>query len=769
MNTANEMANDMDPIILLSDVGSRKRSKIRLVLYISIVLLLVLSVTFAALYFTEKLKKPTNSSHQEEKTKSRTGETESETDSGTTCTSPTCVVSAADILDKLDQSTKPCDDFYQFCCGGFLEKGDVPDYNSKIGMVHKGVAIIQRNLKNLFENNQLMSTYSKLNSSLHPPFVHYQSCMNESYIEDAGVRPVYNLIEKHGSWGITNANWSEDAWTLEKMLGRALADVQAPVFLAMDVKHSIFKTSEKFITISGGFSGFDETTFDEEQLRSKKLVLKHKKSEGLDVYEDYRKFMSTVFNLFGSNSSVDDEVNRIVDLEDNFLRVRNLSEETDLKALKDIAIMTVSELNNLTSFKFNWTLYLEEIFKGTSRSIALDEKIMIYMPNNIKLIVNWLTDKPKGLLANEIIWNIVRAVIDSLPKAFREAQQSYYNTFGLDSNPRWKTCVRDTCDEYKDATTLLYVKQYITENALKTAIEMFTEIKGQFIAGLDEQEWMDNKTRAHARLKLQVMKDWIGISMSDLYANKLIRYFDGQMSESDVLQNKLNIRKAHTKLKINELSKPTVINRRSTSPLVVNAFYQPKKNGITILPGMLQLPYYEAGGLKAFNYGSLGTVIGHEITHGFDKTGSQYDENGNLRQWWTNSSYDNFVKRSQCLIDEYNNVTIFGLQANGERTLSENIADNGGLKYAYRAYQKWRKTNGDEELLPALPFDNNQLFFISYAQSWCAKFGNGSARDFTEYGVHSLDPVRVRVPLRNFPEFSKAFGCLMKKDTCAVW
>ncbi|CAB4022954.1 endothelin-converting enzyme 1-like [Paramuricea clavata] len=162
-------------------------------------------------------------------------------------------------------------------------------------------------------------------------------------------------------------------------------------------------------------------------------------------------------------------------------------------------------------------------------------------------------------------------------------------------------------------------------------------------------------------------------------------------------------------------------------------------------------------------------VVGHEITHGFDKTGSEFDEKGNLRQWWTRKSHANFVKRSTCLIEEYDKVKIFGYKVNGSKTLSENIADNGGLKYAFRAYQNWRKINGDEDKLPGLSFNNDQLFFVGFAQLWCSKYTKEFAKTLMDKDVHSLNPVRVRVPVSNFPEFNKAFGCTPRKNTCSVW
>ncbi|XP_028410277.1 endothelin-converting enzyme homolog isoform X2 [Dendronephthya gigantea] len=783
------------PFGLLEEPETRKPSKARLALAVSFLVLLVLSIVFISLYAVEKNKSDSEGSSSKHKQPNGTA-TPSNTTSATTnrptinsttisptnfttasptpptktCSTPACIVSAAEILNKLDQSTKPCDDFYQYSCGGFLKKNFIPDDKYHIDSFTAGNDFVQYTLRGLLQDEQLMSNYSvDPKSALYKAFVYYKSCMNDSNIESAGIKPILDVIEKHGSWNITNRNWNGDSWELEKVLARVLVDTQVPVFLGLDIQQSYFNTSEVFITISGGIIGFNERQLDKEQSRSREFTLKQKKAEGSDVYKDYRKFMSTIFQLLGANSTVDDEVKRIVNMEDKFLNMQKSLNGSNFK-LDNISLMTIDELNNLTSFKFNWTTYFDEALNGTSESIKPGQKIMVLLPNNIKDIVDWLEKQPKSLLANEITWSIIQSTINNLPKAFRGAREKYYKSLKIKLTPRWKACNALTNRFFTHVTTLLYVNGHLSEDARNRTAEMFDEVKDQFIAGLSELNWMDNATRAQAQLKLKKMRDWIGFPLFIKNTTKLNSYYSNvQVDVSHLLRNSLNVLKDQSVKKINELGKPPDDGRFSMPPLTINAYYNARANGMTILAGILQAPFYKGGRLKALNYGSLGMVVGHEITHGFDKTGSQFDENGNYRQWWTKASHENFVKRSQCLIDQYNNITIFGQKVDGKKTLSENIADNGGLKYAFRAYQKWRETNGDEDRLPALPFDNNQLFFVSFAQLWCAKYGKGSVKSLMLVDDHSLDPVRVRVPLHNFPEFSEAFGCRKPNKTCAVW
>ncbi|CAB3988922.1 endothelin-converting enzyme 2 isoform X2 [Paramuricea clavata] len=334
-------------------------------------------------------------------------------------------------------------------------------------------------------------------------------------------------------------------------------------------------------------------------------------------------------------------------------------------------------------------MYFEEVLHGTNIPFpASDQKLMIVYPDAIKNIVLWLKDKPKSLLANEIIWNVFRGLINALPEAFREAQEKYIQSdFGIKiTASRWETCTGLTDSYFAYATALLYVNENLSEDArIKAAAEMFTEIKNQFIDGLEEQTWMDNATRAQARLKLKKMKKLIGFPTFIKNPVKLNKFYKNvQVNQYRVLQNTLSVWKDQVLKEMNKLGKPPNNSRFLMPPLTVNAFYVPSANAMTILAGILQPPFYKDDRLKALNYGSLGMVVGHEITHGFDDSGIEFDENGNLRQWWTKKSKENFVKRSTCLVEEYNKVKIFDYKVDGNKTLSENIADNGGLKYAFR-------------------------------------------------------------------------------------
>jgi predicted metalloendopeptidase len=212
-------------------------------------------------------------------------------------------------------------------------------------------------------------------------------------------------------------------------------------------------------------------------------------------------------------------------------------------------------------------------------------------------------------------------------------------------------------------------------------------------------------------------------------------------------------------------------------PAVVNAAYQPDQNSITIPAGILQLVFFNESRPDYLNYGSIGSVIGHEITHGFDDQGAQYDQNGNLNNWWSQKTQIEFNKRAQCFVEQYGSIkdARINMSLNGLNTLGENIADNGGLRGAYDAYQTKVAKKVDAGLLPGFEdFTLDQLFFISYANNWCSLIRNEKLRQQVLYDPHSPSKYRVNVPLSNFDKFSGAFQCkansnMLPTTRCLLW
>ncbi|XP_055958236.1 neprilysin [Patella vulgata] len=262
--------------------------------------------------------------------------------------------------------------------------------------------------------------------------------------------------------------------------------------------------------------------------------------------------------------------------------------------------------------------------------------------------------------------------------------------------------------------------------------------------------------------------------LDDVYLNKL--YENHTYDPHNYFNNVDSDQRRSIVTNLKDLREPVDRDDWSTNAATVNAFYSPQKNQIMFPAGILQPPFFHKNFPRALNYGGIGVVIGHEITHGFDDSGRQYDKDGNLLQWWTDDVIGRFKEKAQCIINQYSNYSVeeADMNLNGINTQGENIADNGGLKQSYRAYQTLIETMGDEPRLPGLKYNNKQLFFINFAQIWCTNTRREAAIQQILTGVHSLGRFRVIGSLQNSQDFAEAFNCpassyMNAEKKCYVW
>jgi len=320
----------------------------------------------------------------------------------------------------------------------------------------------------------------------------------------------------------------------------------------------------------------------------------------------------------------------------------------------------------------------------------------------------------------------------------------------------------------------LYVDANFDESTKTTVKDMTSRLRKAFIDNLKSADWMDYRTKQSAKQKALAIKEDVGYPPYIKVDSKLDEHYSmlnasNYYFENSVAMNGMIVQKSFEVLRHS-------VNKDlwAESPAEVNGYYSPQQNRIVFLAGILQSPFYTKGYPKYLNYGSLAMVIGHEITHGFDSTGRIFDKYGNVKDWWSLSSTLNFLRRTKCLVNQYNNYQVFGENLNGKQTLNENIADNGGIKLAYDAYQSWVKDNGEEGHLPGLDFSLDQLFFIGFATPWCSVYKKQAALFQLKNDVHSYPKYRVIGTLSNFRKFADAFSCRRGSNMnpytkCSVW
>jgi len=325
----------------------------------------------------------------------------------------------------------------------------------------------------------------------------------------------------------------------------------------------------------------------------------------------------------------------------------------------------------------------------------------------------------------------------------------------------------------------LYVRHSFDREAKKTAVEIMDSLRKKFRELLQDAEWMDDITKDRALEKAEKMNRHIAYP-EELLDDDIIEDFYKNLTVTNMTYyyNMLYIKKFSNAKNYNKLRKPVDKNDWVShgQAAMVNAFYNPLENSITFPAGILQGIFFDSKRPNYLNFGAIGFVIGHEITHGFDDMGRQFDAEGNLRSWWENKTDTQFKEKAQCIIEQYSNYTVpeVGLKVNGINTQGENIADVGGLRSTYAAYQDWVKQHGEEPLLPGLQYTPRQLFWISAANVWCGKQRPESLAVRVRTDAHSPGRFRVNGPLSNLQQFSDDFSCpkgstMNPQKRCSVW
>ncbi|KAG7268361.1 hypothetical protein CRUP_019571, partial [Coryphaenoides rupestris] len=379
------------------------------------------------------------------------------------------------------------------------------------------------------------------------------------------------------------------------------------------------------------------------------------------------------------------------------------------------------ELEKDIANAFNWSYFTAKIMGTVNISVPDSENVVNYAPNYFRRL------KP-------VLAKYTKRCVSALSGTTSEY-------------PVWRQCALYVNNNMDSAVGRLYVEEAFSPESKHLMEEMIADIREVFLSNLDELTWMDAETKKAAKEKAWAIRERIGYSdniMTDQYLDNEYKDLHYSVEEhfENILQNQQHIQK----------------KRLRKLRAKVN-----KDEWVSVFPaGILQPPIFSKGQSKSLNYGAIGMVIGHEITHGFDDNGRNFDKDGDLKDWWTGSSTQKFLDLSKCMVEQYGNFSwdlANGLHINGNNTLGENIADNGGIQQAYKAYQNYVRKHGEEPSLPGIDLSNDQLFFLNFAQVWCGTHRPEQAVNSLKVNVHSPGKFRVLGSLQNCPEFAKAFSC----------
>ena len=472
-------------------------------------------------------------------------------------------------------------------------------------------------------------------------------------------------------------------------------------------------------------------------------------------------------------------------------------ERRDAEALYNLR--NITQLNIDYSYQ-DWLSYFNSLLPAESQLVSTDV-VIVGALSFFEKLDELLSRTPKRVLANYAIWRHVVSSISYMPSNFRAREQEYIKltTGRANADPRWLQCVDTALSYYSHAFGSLYVRKHFNVGAKTKALEMVTNIKNEFKEILKGIDWMDTKTKDQARGKVNKMTELIGFADELINDTKLTEYYatwPATVVESDYYASIINLDIAYD-LRTNRRLRQPIDKKDWTlriTPAIVNAYYTWLENSINFPAGILSGAFFNADRPQYMNYGGIGFVIGHEITHGFDDQGSQYDGDGNLKNWWEDATRVEYKKRAECIINQYGNYTepLSNLKLNGINTQGENIADNGknlvrklvllltrsflfsgGIKQSYKAYVRWADKN-PEQRLPGFNYSPQQMFWIAAGQVWCNVYREAAMKNRVTTGVHSPGQFRVVGPMSNAQEFSDDFNCgsstaMNKQPKCSVW
>uniref|UniRef100_T1IL64 Endothelin-converting enzyme 1 n=1 Tax=Strigamia maritima TaxID=126957 RepID=T1IL64_STRMM len=681
------------------------------------------------------------------------------------CTTAECVRAAQILLDSMNFTINPCEDFYTFTCDGWRNKHKLPEDKGRFSAFDA----LDEEISHLLRDLLLTPITKDEPSAVAKVKNMYKSCINQENMFNLTLPQVEEVLRNLGNWPLITDNWSEGGFNWLRNEAQFKKTPATPIgdpstFISLEVYFSENDTSINTIRLDQPALGLGRDFLINPANYSTQIAA-------------YKTLITNVAKFLAKNSDTDisKQVEDIVGLETKLANI--MMSPTQKRTQQFHVSMTLEDLQKAAGSEVDWLTFITLIFEDIT-TIEKTEYVFLmdqpYLYNFSKVI----EETDNRTLANYQLWRYILPLLIHLsPQTQSYAYEFSMKMTGVKKPPeRWEVCLHEVDKAFSKALGQIFVREHFPSESKTQANEMIREIQDAFINNLKTVEWMDKETKAAAIDKAKNIIHNVGYPEWILDSTKLDDYYkEVNIHIQDYFKNLKNTAAAIAKEDLKSLrQQPVDKSKWYMSPNTVNAYYVPELNSITFPAGILQSPFYKAGRPMAMNFGGIGSVIGHEITHGFDDEGRKYDKTGALKSWWTQYSIDNFQKRSQCYAkqyEEYCPAELPNICVNGNNTLGENIADNGGLKAAYIAYKKWEQNNQPEKRLPGLEqYSTDQLFFITFGQLWCSNWRKETLLHLILKDPHSPVQYRVLGTLTNSEEFAAAFKCPQtSRKKCQLW
>ena len=649
--------------------------------------------------------------------------------------------SARFSIDNIDKSVDPCADFYQYACGNWLKTkeipGDRPSWDSFSEVEEQNLAVLRDILETAEKGGAGRDVVEQKIGD------YYGACMDENAVEGKGISPIKPELDR-----IAAAKSKQD-----------LIDAVAQIHLIGPTPLFNFYSSPDLHNANMVIAYIDQGGLS---LPDRNYYLKDE-AKMVALRKALTEYATTLFTLSGqSPEKAAASAETVLSIETALAKasmdrtLRRDPKNRDHKMGRDAALALAPNF------------YLARYFKDLGTPAFSD--LNVSNPEFFKEVNGIIESEPLDSLKTYVQWHMVSGSAKWLPKAYVDARFKFRQalTGQSEDQPRWKKCVEATDEALGEALGQKYVDRTFGADGkqlMLTMVDSLEKALDQDIAGLP---WMTDATKQQAKVKLEAIRNKIG------YPDVWRDYSKLQVTQGDLMGNFLRANEFESRRQIAKIGKPVDKKEWQMTPPTVNAYYSGSMNEIVFPAGILQPPFFDKSMDENVNFGSIGAVIGHELTHGFDDQGRKFDPQGNLRDWWTEQDGKEFEKRASCVADEYSNfVAVDDLKLNGKLTLGENTADNGGARIALMALENMIQQSGKkpEEIDGYTP---EQRYFLGFARVWCEKRKPEFSRMLVNVDPHSPGRFRTNGVLENMPEFQKAWGCkagqpMVSPNMCRVW
>jgi putative endopeptidase len=650
-----------------------------------------------------------------------------ETDAG-----PTTVPVKPKLFDAsaIDKTADPCTDFFQYACGAWIKNNPIPSDRTRWGRFD---ALADYNTYSLYA--ELKTAADKPKDALQKQFGDYfAACMDTSTIDKEGAKPLEPQLK-----AIDALKSIHDLAAFNAAQDRRGGGAFFGVGITQDQKDS---SQQIAATGQGGLTLPDRDYYLNQTPRYK------------EIRAQYQAHVEAMFQLVGDTpAQAATEAANVLWIETQ-LAIGSMDRVEMRDPAKRYHIMTIAEVQKLSP-DFDWSTYL--------KGIDVPAKTLnVSSPGYVTTVEYELSHGTLSAIKSYMRWHAIHSAAPYLAKPFEEANFDFFSRTlngQKEQQPRWKRCVRMTDRALGEAVGQDWVKVNFPPSAKDNMEKLVHSLEAAMAEDLKTLPWMSDATKIEARKKLDAIADKIG------YPDHWRDYSSIEVKRDDLLGNITRADGFERKRNLAKFGKPVDPTEWGMTPPTVNAYYSPPQNNINFPAGILQPPFYDNNLDAAVNFGGIGVVIGHEMTHGFDDQGAKYDLHGNVRQWMTDDDLAKFKQRSECYAKEYDGFQVApGQNLNGHLTLGENSADNAGIRIAYQALMKTLDTPGDASEPLYLDgkrdgYTPSQRFFIAYGQLWCENQTEQAARVSAKTDPHSNGHWRIDGVVQNFDEFGKAFGC----------